>query len=287
MGSDFMCWRRLVCSDGLRQNLCFCRQGGREIDCGAEGEFASTRIFGEEQPRYRVEVFSEFHATGGGEREAGRESEGGIVRMGSDFMCWRRLVCSDGLRQNICFFDKEREKLIAEQKANLLALANSAKSNQDTEWMFFRNFMRRVVEKGKLPENLREEFFRWEGVLCEDSLPVAAAADVKRIVTFFEHNRERLIAEQKPNLRALANSAVSKKDLEWKFFRNFMERHVEKGKLPDYLREELFAWESVLCEQEGKLLQKFITLIESKQEMWRSGEHSTINPFIDIGMSPK
>ena len=73
--------------------------------------------------------------------------------------------------------------------------------------------MQRVVEKGKLPENLRDELFSWESILCvEVRLSVATA--LGRIYAFLEKEGEKLIGEQKANLLALANSAKSSQDTE-------------------------------------------------------------------------
>ena len=204
---------------------------------------------------------------------------------------WEGILCvAEGLSlqtsfekaiARVCaFFEKSREILIALQKPNLMAIANSAQANKDSEWNFFRHFMQRVVAEGKLSENLRQQLFAWESILCVAeglSLQTSFEKAIARVGAFFEKSREILIALQKPNLMAIANSAQANKDSEWNFFRRFMQRVVAEGKLSEDLRQQLFAWESILCAPEGLSLQtsfekavvKFIAMIESKQDMLR------------------
>ena len=161
-----------------------------------------------------------------------------------------------GLARVHLFFEEKRDALIALQKESLMALANSGKANKDKEWKFFRNFMQRVVAAGKLPDQLHEELRAWEVILCvAEGMSVPTTQNMERglarVHLFFEEKRDALIALQKESLMALANSGKANKDKEWKFFRNFMQRVVAAGKLPDQLHEELRAWEVILCVAEG------------------------------------
>ena len=161
-----------------------------------------------------------------------------------------------GLARVYVFFEEKRDVLIALQKESLMALANSGKANKDKEWNFFRNFMQRVVAAGKLPDQLHEELHAWEVILCvSEGMSVPTTQNLERglarVYVFFEEKRDVLIALQKESLMALANSGKANKDKEWNFFRNFMQRMVAAGKLPDQLHEELHAWEVILCVSEG------------------------------------
>ena len=162
----------------------------------------------------------------------------------------------DGVARVCEFFEQRQETLIALQKESLMALANSGKANKDKEWNFFRHFMQRVVAAGKLPDQLHEELRAWEVILCvAEGMSVPATQNMERglarVYLFFEEKRDALIALQKESLMALANSGKANKDKEWNFFRNFMQRVVAAGKLPDQLHEELRAWEVILCVAEG------------------------------------
>ena len=100
------------------------------------------------------------------------------------------------------FFEDKRDTLIALQKDKLMAIANSGQAKKDKEWRYFQNFMQRVVLPGKLPENLRNELFAWEDILCVPegmSVPTARNFErsLARVYAFFEDKWETLIALQK------------------------------------------------------------------------------------------
>ena len=161
-----------------------------------------------------------------------------------------------GLARVYLFFEEKRDALIALQKESLMALANSGKANKDKDWIFFRNFMQRVVAAGKLPDQLYEELRAWEGILCvAEGMSVPTTQNLERslarVYLFFEEKRDALIALQKESWMAVANSGKANKDKDWIFFRNFMQRMVAAGKLPEQLHEELRAWEVILCVAEG------------------------------------
>ena len=218
--------------------------------------------------------------------------------------CWESILCApEGLSlqtsfekaiAQICaFFEKKQETLIALQKPNLMGIANSAQANKDSEWNFFRHFMQRVVAEGKLSEDLMQQLFCWESILCAPeglSLQTSFEKGIARVCAFFEENKETLIALQKPNVMAIANAAQANKDSKWNFFRNFMQRVVAKGKLSEELRQQLFCWESILCAPEGLSLQtafekvvvKFIAMIESKQEMLRGLKVATAKELFAV-----
>ena len=130
----------------------------------------------------------------------------------NELFSWESILCGEeglslptALGRIYAFFEKKLDILIAVQKADLLALANSAESRFKMDiFALLRNVWWR---KESSQRSMREELFMWEGILCEDSLPLPAA--VKRIVTFFEKNQDKLIAVQKGNLLALANSTES------------------------------------------------------------------------------
>ena len=217
---------------------------------------------------------------------------------------WETILCApEGLSLQtsfekaigrVCaFFEKNQEILIALQKPHLMAIANSAEANKDSEWNFFRNFMQRVVAEGKLSEDLKQQLFCWESILCAPeglSLQTSFEKAIARTCAFFEKKQETLIALQKPNLMGIANSAQANKDSEWNFFRHFMQRVVAEGKLSEDLMQQLFCWESILCAPEGLSLQtsfekvvvKFIAMIESKQEMLRGLKVATAKELFAV-----
>ena len=109
-----------------------------------------------------------------------------------------------------------------------------------------------------------------------------------RVCAFFEDKRDTLIALQKDKLMAIANSGQANKDKEWKFFQNFMKRVVLPGKLPE--RNELFAWEDILCVPEGMsvptaleaAVTKFIDMVEEKQGMLSGLKATTAKKLFSV-----
>ena len=98
---------------------------------------------------------------------------------------------------------------------------------------------------GKIARELENELCAWETILCAQegmSLQAVFEKPLPKLYVFFERNQEKLMALQKANLTAIASSAQANKDAEWNFCCNFMQRVVLQGKLPENLKNELFAW---------------------------------------------
>ena len=129
------------------------------------------------------------------------------------------------------FFGDKRDTLIALQKDKLMAIANSGQANKDKEQKFFQNFMKRVVLPGKLPKNLRNEFFAWEDILCVPEgmfVPTALEAAVTKFIDLVEEKQGMLSGLKATTAKELFSVHAMKEDAGLRFGCGFVTRQYEK-----------------------------------------------------------